>query len=73
MQKTWADMTNAHVDITMLTIMDPSCMILRESLEPQPVTTSDPDDDLPTGETNHQDIAAKMQSKAVTELLHHPI
>ena len=28
MQKTWADMTNAHVDIMMLTIMDPLCTTL---------------------------------------------
>ena len=66
MQKTWADMTNAQVDITMLTIMDPSCTTLRESLKPQPVMTSDPDDDPPTREQVIKTLP-QTQNKAVTE------
>ena len=66
MQKTWANMMNAQVDITTLTIVDPSCTTLRESLEPQPVTTSDPDDDLPTGEQVIKTLP-QTQNKAVTE------
>ena len=50
MQGTWADMATAQVDITILTIKNPSCVILRESLEQQPMMTSNPNDNPPTGE-----------------------
>ena len=29
MQQTWADMANAQVDVTMLTVRDSSCMIFK--------------------------------------------
>ena len=66
MSKSWPNMTMADVSIMMLTIMDPLCAALQESIDPQPVTTSDPEEDLPTG-----DEVIKMllqgQSRAVSE------
>ena len=49
-QGTWTDMISTQVDIMILTIKDTSCTLLRESLDQEPMTTSDPDDDSPTGE-----------------------
>ena len=66
MQGTWVYMATAQVDITILTVKDPSCETLRESLEWQPMTTSDPDDDLPTGEEVFRKLP-QAQSKAVRE------
>ena len=43
-------MAGARVDITVLTIKDPVCTLLRESIDQDPVTTSDPDEDIPMGE-----------------------
>ena len=50
MQGTWGDMTGAKVEVVLLTIKDLACTILRESLDQDMVTTSDPDEDIPTGE-----------------------
>ena len=59
-------MAKAQVDVAMLTIKDPSCVLLRESLERQPMMTSDPDDDPPTGEEVITTLP-QAQSKAVRE------
>ena len=48
-QGTWADMMGTRVDVTVLTIKDPVCTLLRESIDQEPVTTSDPDEDIPMG------------------------
>ena len=48
MSKTWVDMATMEVGIMMLT-MDPSCAALHESIDPQPVTSSDPKEDVLTG------------------------
>ena len=49
-QGTWTDMTSARVDVTILTIKDPSCTLLRESIDQELVTTSVPNDETPMGE-----------------------
>ena len=43
-------MTGARVEVAILTIKDLTCTVLRESLDQDLVTTSDPDEDIPTGE-----------------------
>ena len=43
-------MTGARVEVAILTIKDPACTILRESLDQDLVTTLDPEEDIPTGE-----------------------
>ena len=50
MQGMWGDMTGAKVEVVLLTIKDLACNTLRESLDQDRVTTSDPDEDIPTGE-----------------------
>ena len=50
MKGIWTVMTSAQVEITIFTIKDPSYALLRESLDHQSMTTSEPDDDSPTGE-----------------------
>ena len=50
MSKTWADMATADVSIMMLMITDPSCAALHESMDTQPVTSSDPEEDVLTGD-----------------------
>ena len=50
MQGTWGDMAGAKVEVVLLTIKDPACTALRKPLEQDMVTTSDPDEDIPTGE-----------------------
>ena len=59
-------MATADFIITTLTITDPSCAALQESLDPQPVMSSDPEEDLPT-----KDQVIKMllqgQSKVVSD------
>ena len=50
MQGTWGNMAGAKVEVVLLTIKDPACTALRKPLEQDLVTTSDPDEDIPTGE-----------------------
>ena len=50
MSKTWPDMATTDVSIMMLTITDPSCTALQESIDPQPVMSSDPEGGLLTGD-----------------------
>ena len=50
MQGTWGDMAGAKVEVVLLTIKDLTCTGLREPLEQDMVTTSDPDEDILTGE-----------------------
>ena len=50
MQGMWGDMAGAKVEAVLLTIKDPACTTLRKPLEQEMVTTSDPDEDIPTGE-----------------------
>ena len=50
MQGTWGDMAGAKVEVVLLTIKDLACAALRKPLEQDMVTTSDPDEDIPTGE-----------------------
>ena len=59
-------MTSAQVDVAILTIKDPSCTLLRESLDPEPVTTSDPDEEPPMGEDVIK-MFPQAQSQAVKE------
>ena len=65
-QGMWTDMASAQVDVTILTIKDPSCTLLRESIDREPVTTSDPDDDSPTGEDVIK-MLPQAQSQAMKE------
>ena len=46
-QGTWADMTGARVDVTVLTIKDPTCTLIREFIDQDLVTTLDPDEGCP--------------------------
>ena len=65
-QGTWGDMTGARVDVTVLTIKDPVCTLLRESIDQDPVTTSDPNEDIPTGEDVFKTLP-EAQKQAVKE------
>ena len=65
-QGTWTDMMSAWVDVTVLTIKDPLCTLLRESIDQEPVTTSDPDDETPMGE-DMMKMLPHVQSQAVKE------
>ena len=62
----WGDMTGARVDVTVLTIKDPACTLLRESIDQDPVTTSDPNEDIPMGEDVLKTIP-EAQKKTVKE------
>ena len=65
-QGMWINMTSARVDVTILMIKDPVCTLLRESIDQEPVTTSDPDDETPMGE----DVLKRLpqaQSQAMKE------
>ena len=63
MQGMWGDMTSARVEVTILTIKDPACTVLRESLDQDPVTTSDPDEDIPTGEDVFKTLPEAQKQK----------
>ena len=68
-QGTWGDMTGAHVDVTVLTIKDLVCTLLRESIDQDPVTTSDPHEDIPTGGDVFKTLP-EAQKQAVKEDLY---
>ena len=63
MQGTWGDMTGTKVEVTLLTIKDLTCTALRESIDQDPVTTSDPDEDLPTGEDVFKTLPEAQKQK----------
>ena len=59
-------MISAQVDITILTIKDPLCTLLRESLDREPMTTLDPNEDSLTGEDVIR-MLPQAQSQVVRE------
>ena len=59
-------MSSAQVDVAILTIKDPLCTLLRQSLDQEPVSTSDPDEDIPMGEDVLKTLS-QAQSQAVKE------
>ena len=65
-QGTWTDMMSTRVDVTILTIKDPSCTLLRESIDQEPVTTSDPNDETPMSK-NMMKMLPQVQSQAMKE------
>ena len=65
-QGTWTDMTRTQVDVAILTIKDPSCTLLRQSLDQEPVSTSDPNEELPMGKDVLK-MLPQAQSQAVKE------
>ena len=66
MAKTWPNMTTTDMSITLLTITDPSCSALHESLESHAITLSDPEEEIPT---RHQVLRRlpQQQTRVVTE------
>ena len=49
MAKSWENMAGAEVDTVMRTIQEPSCVMLRQSLEEGNVMAVDLEEDVPTG------------------------
>ena len=59
MAKSWENMAGTEVDAVMRTIQEPSCVMLRQSLEEGTVTAVDPEEDVLTG----RQVLSKVQPK----------